>query len=153
VKLWEDQEERIVEIPEDVLEVFEKNKDAFEMYQKMSYTHRKEYMRWITEAKKPETRENRKVKLIEMILAGKKEYNLNINAYEIKKTFPLDGYCSYFSLGYLLFNSDSDSTVILMLCGVFLMLSVFSAVHHSEVIAHKIGEPLELLSWRFPLQL
>ena len=36
---------------------------------------------------------------------------------------------------------DSDSTVILMLCGVFLMLSVFSAVHHSEVIAHKIGEP------------
>ena len=72
VKLWQDQEERIVEIPEDVLEVFEKNKDAFEMYQKMSYTHRKEYMRWITEAKKPETRENRKVKLIEMILAGKK---------------------------------------------------------------------------------
>ncbi|MEZ7888313.1 MAG: YdeI/OmpD-associated family protein, partial [Cloacibacterium sp.] len=72
VKLWEDQDERIVEIPEDVLEVFEKNKDAFEMYQKMSYTHRKEYMRWITDAKKPETRENRKVKLIEMILAGKK---------------------------------------------------------------------------------
>ena len=72
VKLWEDQEERIVEIPEDVLEVFEKNKEAFEMYQKMSYTHRKEFMRWITEAKKPETRENRKVKLIEMILAGKK---------------------------------------------------------------------------------
>ena len=72
VKLWEDKEERIVEIPDDVLEVFEKNKEAFEMYQKMSYTHRKEYMRWITEAKKPETRENRKVKLIEMILAGKK---------------------------------------------------------------------------------
>ena len=72
VKLWQDQEERIVEIPEDVLEVFEKNKKAFEMYQKMSYTHRKEYMRWITDAKKPETRENRKVKLIEMILAGKK---------------------------------------------------------------------------------
>ena len=72
VKLWEDQEERIVEIPDDVLEVFEKNIKAFEMYQKMSYTHRKEYMRWITEAKKPETRENRKVKLIEMILAGKK---------------------------------------------------------------------------------
>ncbi len=34
VKLWEDQEERIVEIPDDVLEVFEKNKKAFEMYQK-----------------------------------------------------------------------------------------------------------------------
>lgn len=72
VKLWEDKEERMVEIPEDVLVVFEKNKDAFELYQKMSYTHRKEYMRWITEAKKTETRENRKVKMIEMILAGKK---------------------------------------------------------------------------------
>ena len=72
VKLWEDKEERMVEIPEDVLVVFEKNKDAFELYQKMSYTHRKEYMRWITEAKKTETRENRKIKMIEMILAGKK---------------------------------------------------------------------------------
>lgn len=72
VKLWEDKEERMVEIPEDVLMVFEKNKDALELYQKMSYTHRKEYMRWIAEAKKQETRENRKVKMIEMILAGKK---------------------------------------------------------------------------------
>ena len=72
VKLWEDKEERIVEIPTDVLEVFNQNQKAFEIYQKMSFTHRKEYMRWIAEAKKPETRENRKIKMIEMILAGKK---------------------------------------------------------------------------------
>lgn len=38
----------------------------------MSYTHRKEYIRWIVEAKKPETREKRKVKMIELILARKK---------------------------------------------------------------------------------
>jgi len=38
----------------------------------MSYTHRKEYIRWIEKAKKPETRANRKLKMIEMILAGKK---------------------------------------------------------------------------------
>jgi len=38
----------------------------------MSYTHRKEYIRWIEEAKKPETRENRKTKMIQMILDGKK---------------------------------------------------------------------------------
>ena len=43
-----------------------------ELFDKMSYTHRKEYIRWITDAKKPETRENRKVKMTEMILAGKK---------------------------------------------------------------------------------
>lgn len=72
VKLWEDKEERVVEIPDDVLMVFENNEKAFEIYQKMSYTHRKEYMRWITDAKKIETREARKVKMIEMILAGKK---------------------------------------------------------------------------------
>ena len=57
------------------------------MYQKCLITHRKEYMRWITEAKNQKPERNRKVKLIEMILAGKKEYNLNINAYEIKKLF------------------------------------------------------------------
>nr|WP_233174549.1 YdeI/OmpD-associated family protein [Elizabethkingia sp. ASV34] len=33
---------------------------------------RQEYMRWITDAKKPETRENRKSKLIDMIISGKK---------------------------------------------------------------------------------
>ena len=52
--------------------VFQKNEKAFERYQKMSFTHRKENVRWITEAKKTETREARKIKMIEMILAGKK---------------------------------------------------------------------------------
>jgi hypothetical protein len=72
VKLWEDKEERTVEIPEDVAQIFAENPKAFEVYKKMSYTHRKEYMRWISEAKKTETRENRKAKMVEMILAGKK---------------------------------------------------------------------------------
>ncbi|MGA9212306.1 YdeI/OmpD-associated family protein [Kaistella sp.] len=72
VKLWEDKEERIVEIPNDVEIVFNENLKAKELFDAMSYTHRKEYIRWIMEAKKPETRENRKVKMIEMILAGKK---------------------------------------------------------------------------------
>jgi len=72
VKLWEDKEERIVDLPDDVKEIFNENKEAFEMYEKMSYTHKKEYIRWITDAKKTETRENRKAKMIEMILAGKK---------------------------------------------------------------------------------
>lgn len=72
VELWEDKEERIVEIPEDVIVVFNQNPEAYLLYEKMSFTHRKEFMRWINDAKKPETRENRKIKLIEMILAGKK---------------------------------------------------------------------------------
>ena len=72
IQLKEDKEERIVEIPEDVQVVFDSHPDVFELYQKMSYTHRKEYMRWITDAKKIETREARKVKMVELIRSGKK---------------------------------------------------------------------------------
>lgn len=72
VELWQDLEERTVEIPADVQEILKENPTAKELLEKMSYTHRKEYIRWITDAKKPETRENRKSKMIEMILAGKK---------------------------------------------------------------------------------
>ncbi len=72
VELWEDKEERVVEIPEDVADLFNQNEKAKDLFDKMSYTHRKEYIRWITEAKKPETRDNRKIKMIDMILAGKK---------------------------------------------------------------------------------
>lgn len=72
VKLWEDKEERTVEIPKDVNVLFKKNKKPKELFDKMSYTHQKEYIQWIQEAKKPETRENRKLKMIDMILAGKK---------------------------------------------------------------------------------
>lgn len=72
VKLWEDKEERIVIIPDDVVIVFNENLKAKELFDAMSYTHRKEYIRWIVEAKKPETREKRNAKMIEMILAGKK---------------------------------------------------------------------------------
>ncbi|MDV7696767.1 YdeI/OmpD-associated family protein [Chryseobacterium soli] len=72
VSLIEDQEERIVEIAEDIAVVFDENPKAKEIFDRMSYTHRKEYIRWINDAKKPETREKRKVKMIEMILDGKK---------------------------------------------------------------------------------
>ncbi|MDO5614863.1 MAG: YdeI/OmpD-associated family protein [Cruoricaptor ignavus] len=72
VELWEDKEERIVEIPEDVQILFNDNEKAKNLFDEMSYTYRKEYIRWISDAKKPETRENRKTKMIEMILAGKK---------------------------------------------------------------------------------
>jgi len=72
VLLSEDKEERTVEIADDILLTFNENPDAKALFDKMSYTHRKEYIRWIEEAKKPETRENRKTKMIRMILDGKK---------------------------------------------------------------------------------
>lgn len=72
VSLTEDLEERTVEIADDILTVFHENPEAKALFDKMSYTHRKEYIRWINEAKKPETREKRKIKMVEMILEGKK---------------------------------------------------------------------------------
>lgn len=72
VSLLEDQEERTVEIAEDVALVFNENPEAKALFNKMSYTHKKEYIRWIEEARKPETRENRKAKMITMIIEGKK---------------------------------------------------------------------------------
>ncbi|WP_223598298.1 YdeI/OmpD-associated family protein [Chryseobacterium sp. GVT01B] len=72
VSLTEDKEERVVDIAGDIVSVFNENPDAKILFDKMSYTHKKEYIRWIEEAKKPETRENRKIKMIQMILDGKK---------------------------------------------------------------------------------
>lgn len=72
VSLIEDTEERIVEIADDIQFVFNENPEVKALFDKMSYTHRKEYIRWIEEAKKPETRKNRKTKMIQMILDGKK---------------------------------------------------------------------------------
>lgn len=72
VSLTEDKEERVIEIAEDIVSVFNENPEAKTLFDKMSYTHKKEYIRWIEEAKKPETRENRKIKMIQMILDGKK---------------------------------------------------------------------------------
>lgn len=72
VQLWEDKEERIVVVPNDVQEMLNNHEAAKQFYEKLAYTHRKEYIRWIEEAKKEETRERRKIKMISMLLEGKK---------------------------------------------------------------------------------
>lgn len=72
VQLKEDHAERTVDIPEDVQQILDAHPAAKILLEKMSFTHRKEYIKWITDAKKPETREKRKEKMIEMVLSGKK---------------------------------------------------------------------------------
>lgn len=75
-KVWvtvrRDTEERVVELPDDLAALFAQNPEAKARYDKLSYTHRKEYVQWIIEAKKPETRQNRLYKTIEMLMGGKK---------------------------------------------------------------------------------
>ncbi len=67
-----DTEPRVVEIAADLLKELKKDKAAKTSFDKLSYTHQKEYVNWITEAKKEETRRNRIGKMIEMLKKGKK---------------------------------------------------------------------------------
>lgn len=62
-----DTEPRVIEIQKDLLKELKKDKEAKAFFDKLSYTHRREYVMWINEAKKEETRQNRIVKTIEML--------------------------------------------------------------------------------------
>ena len=67
-----DTEPRLIEIPKDLLKELKRDKEAKAFFDKLSYTHQKEYVTWVTEAKKEETRQNRILKTIEMLKKGKR---------------------------------------------------------------------------------
>ncbi|MDP2776165.1 MAG: YdeI/OmpD-associated family protein [Anaerolineales bacterium] len=68
----EDTEPRVLEIPKDLFKELKKDKDAKAFFDKLAYTHQKEYVTWINEAKRDETRQARVVKTIGMLKKGKK---------------------------------------------------------------------------------
>jgi hypothetical protein len=67
-----DQEKRLVRAPEDLKTVFAKNKVASDFFESLSFTNKKEYVRWIIEAKREETRKERVSKTVQKLSAGKK---------------------------------------------------------------------------------
>src|SRR6476659_9288198 len=67
-----DTEPRLIEIPKDLMKELKKDREAKAFFDKLSYTHQKEYVRWVEEAKKEETRQNRIVKTVEMLKKGKR---------------------------------------------------------------------------------
>ena len=72
VVLEEDTQPRVVEIPEDFQQALENAPVAKAAFEKMSYTHQKEYVNAILEAKHESTRRDRIAKSIEMLKKGKK---------------------------------------------------------------------------------
>jgi hypothetical protein len=66
VELWKDEQQRAVEVPAPFQQAMKKA-GVLSFFDSLSYTHRKEYCRWITEAKKEETRLRRFEKAIEML--------------------------------------------------------------------------------------
>jgi hypothetical protein len=72
VVMERDDEPRIVTPPADLVKALKSNKEARAMWDKLSYTHRKEHVKAIEEAKRPETRTRRIEKAVTQLAAGKK---------------------------------------------------------------------------------
>lgn len=66
VTITKDESERTIEAPEEFANLLKKEK-LIDFFENLSFTHRKEYIRWITEAKREETRQKRIAKAVEML--------------------------------------------------------------------------------------
>jgi hypothetical protein len=69
VEVWRDEEVRTVATPPD-LEKLLKKEGLLAGFKKLSYSHQKEYVRWIEGARKEETRQRRLAKCVEMLNVG-----------------------------------------------------------------------------------
>jgi len=74
---------RTVVLPPDALKAIKPYVDLDEFFYSMSFTHKKEYVEAIVEAKKPETRQRRIEKMVEMVLKLRTEKDI-----KKKKTKP-----------------------------------------------------------------
>jgi hypothetical protein len=70
VELEPDTKPRDVTVPPELERALARDAAARKAFDSLSYTHRKEYARWIAEAKREETRSRRLGKAVEMLRAG-----------------------------------------------------------------------------------
>lgn len=59
LELGPNEEERVIELPDNLKNAISENEDAMKFYKSLSYSSKKKYYQWITSAKKQETREKR----------------------------------------------------------------------------------------------
>jgi len=69
---WIDVDKKVITLREDIKQALEQNPRALANYEKLSYSNRKEYVLWILTAKQEKTRNERLLKLVEKLEAGKK---------------------------------------------------------------------------------
>jgi hypothetical protein len=72
VELELDSDPREVEVPPALEEALAADPEARTLFEAMAYTHRKEFARWVADAKRDETRERRVVQALQMLRDGKK---------------------------------------------------------------------------------
>jgi hypothetical protein len=70
VELELDEEPRVVEVPADLAAALNAAPDARDLFDRLSYTHRREYAEWIAEAKREETRRSRIERAVAMLREG-----------------------------------------------------------------------------------
>ena len=67
-----DDQMRVIEIPRDFQTTLDDNAKANEMFKQLSYSHQRDYVLWIEEAKKETPRQRRLLKAVELLAAGKR---------------------------------------------------------------------------------
>ena len=68
---WDDKPREVV-VPDDLAAAFAAEPEARDTFDALSFTHRKEWVRWIEDAKREETRTARVAKTVSSLLEGKK---------------------------------------------------------------------------------
>ncbi len=63
--------ERTVAVPAELAAVLAKNRTARTAFEKLAHTHRKEYVEWIEQAKRPETRQRRIAQTVERVTTAR----------------------------------------------------------------------------------
>ena len=72
VVLERDREERVVEVPATLKKTIAADKTAQKTWDSLSFTHQKEWVRAIEEAKREETKQSRIEKMMDVLKAGKR---------------------------------------------------------------------------------
>ena len=62
---------RVVEVPDDLTVALATDSDTNQAFAALSYSHRKEFVRWVTEAKKETTRAQRIATTVDMVRRGR----------------------------------------------------------------------------------
>lgn len=68
VAVERDDQERTIEVPDDLRAALDQHGDAKRRFADLSYSHRREYVEWIEEAKRTDTRDRRVAKTIERLI-------------------------------------------------------------------------------------
>ena len=67
-----DTEPRVVEVPDELQCALDANEDARNAFDKLPYSHQKEYAAFVSEAKRPATRERRADRSAQMLTEGRR---------------------------------------------------------------------------------